>query len=206
MLDSLMKNLGAGIIVPFVLIVIGGWAVKVLFELSTSSRSSRKDFLDSWGKLEASDNLLREVTVRHLFGQYIPAPIIQRTLLGPYPSKDLARLASLWSLLELDRSTGQIRVAKSRHTNVGSLRRSQLFYLLGYVAACSAAFFFAEQAMSGAPAELLTWLNALLGAASVPLALSCLERTEKLGLLARDGLSLLQEINESADRPALAAT
>lgn len=196
MLDSLLKTLGSGFIMPAVFVILAGWAVKVLLDVSTSSRQSRKDFLDSWGKIDHADDLALEVGVRHLIGTYLPAPLLRRALGRAYPSRTFVRLSALWDLLEFDADTRRLYVAKRMCSTPRRARITQVLHLLGYAAACLVSFLFGKWAMAGAPTHLMPWLYAFLAITSLVLAVASLERANTLGLLAREGFTLLDALND----------
>jgi hypothetical protein len=95
MVETIVKQLGPGFVVPAACLLIAAWLVKLAFDAHTSSRQSRRDFLELWRGLDQGDDMALEVTVRHLLGTYLPATVIRGVLALPFPTQRLVRLDSI---------------------------------------------------------------------------------------------------------------
>ncbi|MEG8127673.1 hypothetical protein G3N70_16190 [Xanthomonas hortorum pv. gardneri] len=75
-------------------------------------------FLEHWDPKRADDDLWLEVTVRHLYGQLLPAHVIRTALNHPHCSQALMDLSEIWEFYHYDSDTQTVRWAHTRHKHV----------------------------------------------------------------------------------------
>lgn len=102
MLNDLMAAGGPGFLIPAALFMITVYVTRGLFGLYGSKQQSRREFLEIWNPDRINDDFWLEVTVRHLFGTYLPAPVIRIALKQSCASQSLIELAGLWGVLHYD--------------------------------------------------------------------------------------------------------
>lgn len=195
MLDTIAKQLGPGFVVPAILILVVGWLAKVLMDMHISSRQSRRDFLDLWRTVDRQDDLALETVIRHLWGSYVPAPVIRAALQAPYPSDTLRRLTRVWDHLRFDSDAGQLVIASHALFTVTRRRLAAFGFLLGYVALAAMAMLLLHNIARASPTDLLSWLRVVLAIVSVIGAIGCLGRSDSVSALNRDGVALTASLN-----------
>ena len=195
MLETLSKALGGPFVVPLALLGVVAWSVKHLFDLAASRRQHRRDFMDAWDPAKCNDDMRLEVLVRHLVGEFIPAPVIRAAIEVGYPSQTLLDLAAIWSELRFDPDTGEL-VVKSVHLASKRVRAAlRLIWAIAYVACAVATWQLAKWASSLGSAEPLAWL-AWFGAASLAImALASLGKGDSVKKLAETGLPTVARLN-----------
>ena len=195
MLGTLGKALGGPFLIPLALLGVVAWSVKHLFDLAASRRQHRRDFMDAWDLAKCDDDMRLEIVVRHLIGEYIPAPVIRAALEAGYPSRTLLDLEASWPKLRFDPDPGELVVQPAYLGSQlvrGALR---VFWAIAYVACAVAAWQLATWAASMGSAEPRAWL-AWFGAASLAImALACLGKGDSLKKLAQTGLPTIARLN-----------
>lgn len=142
MIEELLKVGGAGLLIPCVLAVVSVTLAKGLFGVHQSKRTTRRDFLDLWSRRDAHDELWQQTAIRHLFGQWLPVPVIRRLLGSQQSGRALAEISGAWDLLEIDDETHEVNW-KARRRRQPSFRRREirlftaLYWLFGLLAALS---------------------------------------------------------------------
>lgn len=195
MLDTIAKQLGPGFIVPALAVLILGWLAKLLTDLHTGSRQSRRDFLELWRALEKRDDVALEVVTRHLFGEYLPADVI-RTVIGmTFPSRRLQRLSMVWPHLEYDATTQRITLINRKLRATGYRRWAIGAYLAGYFILALLGAYALQIATKMSPATMLTWMVVVAGAGALVVAFGSLARSDSIKSFGAWGIALVDEVN-----------
>jgi hypothetical protein len=194
-LDTIAKQLGPGFMVPALAVLILGWLAKLLTDLHTGSRQSRRDFLELWRTLDKRDDIALEVVTRHLFGEYLPADVV-RTVTGlTFPSRRLQRLSMVWPHLEYDATTQQITLV-NRKLRARAYRRWAVGgYLTGYFILAMLGAYGLQIATKMSPSTVLTWMVVVAGAGALIVAFGSLARSDTIRSLGAWGLALVDEVN-----------
>ena len=108
---------GPGLLIPIVLFALIIYATRGLFDLHGRRSQHRREFLEHWDPKRADDDLWLEVTVRHLYGQLLPAHVIRTALNHPHCSQALIDLSEIWEFYHYDSDTQTVRWAHTRHKN-----------------------------------------------------------------------------------------
>ncbi|MBB2758112.1 UNVERIFIED_ORG: hypothetical protein GGR68_002270 [Xanthomonas campestris] len=106
---------GPGLLIPIVLFALIIYATRGLFDLHGRRSQHRREFLEHWDPKRADDDLWLEVTVRHLYGQPLPAHVIRTALSHPHCSQALMDLSEIWEFYQYDSDTQTVRWAHTRH-------------------------------------------------------------------------------------------
>ena len=122
MLDKLLEISDGTLLIPVVCAFIGTLFVKGLFNLHRSRSSDRRDFLDLWMRNEGRDDIWLEVSVRHLFGTYLPASIIRSLMQSPQAARALLEVSEFWDLLEINDETLEVSWKKKSHATAKGRR------------------------------------------------------------------------------------
>ena len=125
MIEELLKVGGAGLLIPCVLAVVSVTLAKGLFGVHQSKRTTRRDFLDLWSRRDAHDELWQQTAIRHLFGQWLPVPVIRRLLGSPQSGRALVEISGAWVFLEIDDGTHAVNW-KARARRKPSFRRWEI--------------------------------------------------------------------------------
>lgn len=105
MIDELLKVGGAKFLVPCILAVAIVWLAKGLFGVHQSRRVARKDFLDVWVHKNDRDELWQQTAIRHLFGAWLPMPVIRQLMISSESGNALVEICRAWEFLEFDDNT-----------------------------------------------------------------------------------------------------
>lgn len=106
---------GPGLLIPIVLFALIIYATRGLFDLHGRRSQHRREFLEHWDPKRADDDLWLEVTVRHLYGQPLPAHVIRTALSHPHCSQALMDLSEIWEFYQYDSDTQTVSWAHTRH-------------------------------------------------------------------------------------------
>jgi hypothetical protein len=177
MFEEILKANGGRLLIPAVIAVVFVAIVKALFELRRSKLGERRDFLEIWAQQRLQDDLWLEVTIRHLAGSYLPAPVIRRLLGTIHPSRALLDVSECWELFDMDAASSEIHWKKGRHADPARRTREMrlfdaLYYLLTGLAG---GLSYLLLAFSFLPSG--EWLVAFL---LLVLGILCLSRSETL--------------------------
>lgn len=180
MLDKLLEIGDGKLLIPVLCAVVGALFVKGIFNLHRSKSTDRRDFLDLWMRKEARDDVWLEVSVRHLFGTYLPASIIRSLMQSPQAARTLMEVSEFWDLLEMNDETLEIGWKKKSHATAKG-RRIWRYSLNGlYFIAMAVALLCAYVAIV---ADAKTTLVLTLWVYAVSLggfAMGCLHLAEKI--------------------------
>lgn len=117
-IDKLLEVSNGKLLIPVLCAFVGTFLVKGLFNLHRSKSADRRDFLDLWMRSEGRDDIWLEVSVRHLFGTYLPASIIRSLMQGPQAARALLEVSEFWDLLEINDETLELSWKKNSHATV----------------------------------------------------------------------------------------
>lgn len=127
-IEKLLEVGNGKLLIPVLCALVGAVLVKGIFNLNRSKSADRRDFLDLWKSNETRDDIWLEVSVRHLFGTYLPASIIRYLMQSPQAARALLEVSEFWDLLEMDDETLEVTWKKKRHATVS--RRNKWRYAL----------------------------------------------------------------------------
>ncbi len=115
MIEKLLEVSNGKLLIPVLCALAGAVLVKGIFNLHRSKSADRRDFLDLWMRNEERDDIWLEVSVRHLFGAYLPASIIRSLMQGPQAARALLEVSEFWDLLEMNDETLELDWKKKSH-------------------------------------------------------------------------------------------
>jgi len=185
-------------------LIAGAWIIKLFVDLHASKRQSRRDFLELWRGVDALDDMGLEVTVRHLIGTYLPAPIIRMVIQRGFSTQALFELAEIWSLVAFDPDNGTLKWKKPAYAEPASRGWLRFFLMGGYIAAALIAVLFLYLAVGIDPSKPTAWISALNTLIFVIIAWACLARFDTLGAIGKHGISLMWRLNRLSPAGPLA--
>ncbi len=180
MIDELLKVGGTKLLVPCVLAVMLVALAKGLFGVHQSKRATRKDFLDLWSHRDDRDELWQQTAIRHLFGEWLPTPIIHLLMKSSQSGRALAEVCNAWNLLEIDDETSVVNWKSTRHRERARRKREIRLYMALYWLLAMAGIliaFYAFISTQGGLAAIVRWVLAIELAV---FAVHCLIRSENL--------------------------
>jgi len=180
MIDELLKVGGLGFLVPCVIAVIVVSVAKGMFGLQQSRGGNRRDFLALWSNKDQHDELWQQTAVRHLFGAWLPMPVIRSLMNMPQAGRALVEVSAAWDFLEVDDESQTVawkaerhRDARNRGLEVGAL--AVLYWLLALLA-----IYCFINAVVGPQGGLISITRWALTIELTIFALACLVRSESL--------------------------
>lgn len=132
MIGQLLAASGGKLLVPLGFVLAGTAIIRWLAGIHASKTVARKEFLDLWQKHEAKDDLWIEASIRHLFGDYLPASVIRSLLSSPQSGRALRDVCDSWELLDMNDETGEIYWQKEMYGNPESRKRWVFIFYLFY--------------------------------------------------------------------------
>ena len=195
MIEQLLSVGGQQLLLPALIALGGLYAVRGVFGLHGRMGQRRKEFIELWSSERAQDDLWLQVVVRHLFGRYLPAPVIRQVMGWPDAAASLLAIAEIWPMLTFDPDTNAVSWKRKRYENPGLVRVERLVVLSLYVALASVAVLaglisFRSEALS-LPAISYALTALVLGGVSLVL----LMRDDSLEVAYKRGPDLLARIN-----------
>lgn len=149
MIEKLLEASNGKLLIPVLCALAGAVLVKGIFNLHRSKSADRRDFLDLWMRNEGRDDIWLEVSVRHLFGTYLPASIIRSLLQGPQAARALLEVSEFWELLEMNDETLELNWKKKSHATSNGRRNWRYALNALYFVAMGAALVFIFMAIAG---------------------------------------------------------
>jgi hypothetical protein len=196
---------GPGLLIPAILFALVLYAARGLFGLHGRKNQNRREFLELWNPERVDDGLWLEVTVRHLFGTYLPAHVIRVALAHPASSQALIELSELWAFFHYDASNQTIRWKSSRHQKPVARKLSRYMPLLRYFglallgAACGLFAYWNDN-------SLIKWIYSFLALIFAIGALTNLMHDDAVKIADESGEDWIARINASTaieiDRPS----
>ncbi|WP_145985550.1 hypothetical protein [Marilutibacter maris] len=187
-MKEILEAGGAGFLLPAVLFVLVLYAARGVFGLHGRRGQHRREFLELWDKSCSTGDLWLEVSVRHLFGTYLPSHIIRLALEQPNRSRSLQELSEIWDLLTFNpddqtvhwNGTVLARLARSRHGSA--------LCLITYFALASAAALMGLLAAHSGHTSFTGWVYGISAVVTCFVAFTCLthEETVKTGIQVGD--------------------
>lgn len=196
---------GSGLLVPAVLFVLMLYGARALFSLHGRRGQHRKEFLELWDSNRLKDDLWLEVSIRHLFGTYLPAHVIRLALSRPDRAQSLLDLAELWPLFRFDADALAVSWRRTLGRTAKGMKVERLFWLTAYIALACVAVLSALVAARSEPASFSTWTFGFFTVAMAGVALHCLDKEESVRVAASSGSAWLGRINSAAPKPETTA-
>lgn len=191
---------GTSYLIPAVLFVLVLYVARGLFGLHGRRSQSRKEFLELWESARSQDDLWLEISVRHLFGAYLPTHVIRIALQQPDKAQSLLDLAEVWSLFQFDPETRTVNWKNKRHLTSARRRGGQIALLSAYFACALFAVLSAVIAANSGPSSLLGWVYGFCATVLGALAIICLLREDTIKTAASVGQGWVDRINQSANK------
>ncbi|RDZ25974.1 hypothetical protein [Lysobacter silvisoli] len=149
---------GTSFLIPVVLALVVLYAIRGLNGLHSRKYQNRKEFLEVWDNTRIQDDLWLEVTVRHLFGAYLPARVVHLALAQPNKSESLLQLSELWDLFDYDPETETVRWRRKRHATVKRRRTMWRLMFAAYFISAFAAVGSGIAAAHFGPGTFVGWV------------------------------------------------
>jgi len=195
---------GSGYLIPIVLFVLMLYAIRGVFGLHGRRSQHRKEFLDLWSDSRRHDDLWLEVAIRHLFGTYLPAPIIRIAMERPDKSQALLDLSELWPLLHFDPDSRAVRWLHKRHQTIQKRQAGRVLLIAGYFACAIVAILAALVASQSGPGTFVGWVYGVCAVVTGFVAFICLMREDTIKVAAVVGEGWVNRINRFAVQPGTA--
>ncbi|HVI60422.1 MAG TPA: hypothetical protein VM619_16330 [Luteimonas sp.] len=191
-----------------VLVALAGYALSFFKDLHRTKGQSRTEFLGFWAGAKQMDDMTLEVSVRHLFGTYLPASVIRRTCRADHCANGLLEVAQLWPLWRYDRLTGRVEWKEAGYAFPRKLAWCKRLYVALYFFFFVVAFSFLVLALNAGPRSLLAWTSGLNALAFPILALGSLAKSEVFKMAHNAGAQWLDQLNGEtcASRPSPSST
>ena len=195
MIEQLLSVGGQQLLLP-VLIALGGlYAARGLFGLHGRMGQRRRDFIELWSSERAQDDLWLQVVVRHLFGSYLPAPVIRKVMGWPDAAASLLAIADVWPMLILDPETKAVRWKRKLYENARLMRAMRFLMFAAYVALASVAVLAGFISFRSPALSLPAISFAITALALGGVSLVCLMRYDSLEAAYKHGPGLLARLN-----------
>ena len=193
--EQYLDLLGKNFLIPITFFAIGAWVVRFFTSLHDSRRRDRIEFLESWRNHTEMSDLEIEVTIRHLFGAYLPAAVIRRVNSMPFPSQTLLRLIEVWPFAKFDSASNQLTWKEGCSTRTSRWKHIA-GWSLGYFAFAALATNCYSLMIGIGPEKLGSWLAAALGFIFAGAALWSISRSMDLFTTGIFGDDLMARIND----------
>ena len=180
MIEKLLEVSNGKLLIPVLCALVGAVLVKGIFNLHRSKSADRRDFLDLWMRNEGRDDIWLEVSVRHLFGTYLPASIIRSLMQGPQAARALLEVSEFWDLLEMNDETLELNWKKKTHATSKGRRNWRYALNALYFVAMGSALVFIYMAIAGDAKTtwVLSWW--IYGLFLAGFAMRCVDFADKL--------------------------
>lgn len=200
MLEEVIKAGGGSFLIFGVVVALGFYAVRGVFGLHGRRGQHRKEFLELWSDGRKRDALWLQMAVRHVFGSYLPTPVIRLALSCPDSGQSLVDLSSLWGLLVYDSASQKVGWRQGWHATLRRRRVARVVLMLGYFAAMLAAAGGAYSSALLGPGSAMGWVYGFFAAIMAVLAFLCVEHEDKFAVSVRVGDAWVKRINRAAQR------
>lgn len=158
-------------LLPLAVVVGVTYGAKALYVVQGSFAQRRKEFLESWHRDRAEDDIWLEMSIRQVFGKFIPSDVIRPLLAKPDSARALLEVTTAWKFLKYDASS----VRWSRDWMVSPRKRFWSVAILNaiyFLSAGIAGLLFLAVILGMGSATAWIWLIGLLGIAFLTLDLS----------------------------------
>jgi hypothetical protein len=200
MLQEIVKTGGGSFLIFGVVFALGFYAVRGVFGLHGRRGQHRKEFLELWSDGRERDALWLQVAVRHVFGAYLPTPVIRLALARPDSSQSLLDVSTLWDLFDYDSVSQKVSWRRAWHASSARRRFARAALMAGYFAAMFAAVASAYVSSVYGPGSVLGWVYGVFAAIAAMLGYLCLDRGDMLAVSVRVGDAWMNRINRAARR------
>lgn len=180
MIEKLLEVSNGKLLIPVLSALAGAVLVKGIFNLHRSKSADRRDFLDLWMRNEGRDDIWLEVSVRHLFGTYLPASIIRSLMQGPQAARALLEVSEFWDLLEMNDETLELNWKRKGHATSNGRRNWRYALNALYFVAMGSALVFIYVAIAGDAKTILMLSWWICGLSLAGFAMRCVDFADKL--------------------------
>lgn len=200
-MKEILEAGGASFLLPAVLFVLVLYAIKGIYGLHGRRSQHRREFLELWDKARSADDLWLEVSVRHLFGTYLPARIIRLALNQPDRSQSLADLSELWELLAFDPGDQTVRWRSTLPSKVAKSKWGRGACFAAYFVCALAAAYAGWLASRYGHTSFLGWAYGVCAVVVGFVAFICLSHEDTVKTATQAGDRWVALINRSATQP-----
>lgn len=200
MLEEVIKAGGGSFLIFGVVVALGFYAVRGVFGLHGRRGQHRKEFLELWSDGRDRDALWLQMAVRHVFGAYLPTPVIRLALARPDSSQSLIDLSALWGMLAYDSASQKVRWQSRWYTTLARRRFLRATVMVGYFVAMLTAAGAAYVAARHGPGSAMGWVYGFFSAIMAGLGYLCVDREDTLAISVRVGDPWIKRINRASQR------
>ena len=205
MIEQLLSVGGQQLLLPVLVALAGLYAARGLFGLHGRMGQRRRDFIELWSSERAQDDLWLQVVVRHLFGCYLPAPVIRKVMGWPDAAASLLAIAGIWPMLKLDAETHAVRWKRLRHGTPRRVGFERLLMFASYVVLATVALAAASISIRSPALSLTAITYAIIAIALGAVSLVFLMRDDRLEVAYKRGPDLLARLNSPGTPAPLVA-
>ncbi len=199
MIEEVLKAAGPTAIVPIAAVALVGYVISMLTGWHRTKGQRRIEFLGLWRGAGQMDDMALEVTVRHLFGTYLPASVIRRICASDHCADELSNMTQLWSLFRYDPISRKVSWAKPRYANSKVLLLEDVLYKALYFLLASIAVGCAFVVFGSEPRSLVAWLYGINALMFGILAVASLVKSETLVSARKFGQKSLDRLGGGAE-------
>lgn len=187
-MKEILEAGGTGFLLPVVLFLLVLYAIRGVFGLHGRRGQHRREFLELWDKSRSTDDLWLEVSVRHLFGAYLPARLIRLALEQPNRSRSLQELSEIWELLTFNPDDQTIRWNGTLLARLAKSRFGRAACFFAYFACAVVAIAAAVASAHYGHTSFAGWVYGVFAVTVGFVAFTCLthEETVKTGIQVGD--------------------
>ena len=194
-MKEILEAGGSGFLLPTVLFVLVLYVAKGVFGLHGRRSQHRREFLELWDKARSADDLWLEVSIRHLFGTYLPARVIRLALDQADRSRSLADLSEFWDLLVFDPVDQTVRWKHTLSSRLARSRWGRAFCFAGYFACAIAAVISSVVAARYGHTSVVGWVYGVFALVIGFAAFLCLSQEETIKSATQAGTRWILLIN-----------
>ncbi|UHQ23829.1 hypothetical protein LVB77_03710 [Lysobacter sp. 5GHs7-4] len=199
-MTELLGTGGTSFLITVALLLLVLYAAKGINSLHNRKNQNRKEFLQMWDQSRIQDDLWLELTVRHLFGAYLPVRVIHLALAQPNKSEALRQLSELWNLFDYNPETEMVRWRNKRHATIARRRAVWRMMLAIYFIGASVAVASAVAAAHFGPGTFEGWVFGIFAIVSASVAFGNVWLEEGFRISVDRGDSWIDRINRAALR------
>lgn len=194
MIEEVLKAVGPAAVVPIAAIALAGYVISMLTGWHRTKGQRRIEFLGLWRGTSQMDDMALEVTVRHLFGTYLPASVIRRICASDHCADELFNVTQIWSLFRYDPVSRKVCWAKSRYANSRVLLIEDVLFKALYFLLASMVVVCVFVAIGSGPKSLTAWLYGINALLFGILAIASLAKSETLASARKFGQQSLDRL------------